>query len=115
MGEEPTRLTEVSEATRLEYEIQRERAELAENIQAIEARASRAANWRYQFAQRPAAGAGLAFVAGLAAARMMAGGNHNQRHGGGLTGLRAALLGIITAEAREYLRSRWQRGNAEAG
>jgi hypothetical protein len=112
MGEEPTRLmSDVSEATRLEYEIQRERAGLAENILALESRASRAANWRYQFAQRPAAGAGLAFLAGLGAARLLAGGNHT----GGWTGVRAALLGIITAEAREYLRSRWQRGNASAG
>ncbi len=117
------------ETTRLEDEIRRERAGLADSIQALEDKAHRAGNWRYQFAKRPAAGLGIAFVGGLALARLVTNGNSDSaadspdreipsrdretqrqsrraRHSGLLAGLQGALAGVISQELKSYRRNR---------
>lgn len=121
------------EATHLENEIRQERAGLADSIQALEQKAHRASNWRYQYAKRPALGIGLAFVGGLALARLATNGRSNSRDDYGdeessprrgrangfrksglLAGLQGAVVSILATELKSYLRNRVLNTNDSA-
>lgn len=115
---------EAPDITRLEHEIQQERAELAENLSALEQKASRATNWRYQVGKRPAAILGAAFFVGLTASKLI-GGTKKRRYNdryyddgeyrkpsvsykrSALRTVQSAVVGLLAHEARRYFRSRF--------
>ncbi len=122
------------EATVLEHHIQQERAQLAESVNRLERRVSRAADWRYQYARHPTSALGIAFatgvfLAGIGASRR--GGEPTTRAGSGerigrrhesdsgsmfdelLIGLQAAVVGVVSNELREYLRHRFDYGRQQ--
>lgn len=119
------------EATHLENEIRRERAGLAGTIQALEQKAHRAGNWRYQYAKRPVIGLGLALAGGFALARLATNGRNvpaahddeespgwrperGARRSGLMAGLQGALLSVVATELRSYLRKRVLNTNESA-
>ena len=96
-------------ANSLERHIDEERAQLGAAVDALEAKAARAMDWRAHFRDYPGTGMVLAFgVGALAAAAFGGNGDHSDRHRGRLhgamSGLQVAVLGVLASEARRYVR-----------
>lgn len=103
MGEEPRVIVD---------HIEKERAQLNDAVDEIEARVKKAADWRQHFRRKPAMGLALAFSAGLAASVTLTAATVSRSTGGGgrapksnmmLQSLQTALLGFIAKELRGYL------------
>ncbi len=65
-------------AEQIKTRIHAKREELEENLDNLERKVKDAADWRKQFHERPFAGLGLAFAAGLVAASMFGRGRERQ-------------------------------------
>lgn len=117
------------EATRLENEIRRERADLAGTLQALGSKMSRAANWRYQYAKRPLAGVAAAFAGGIALSKLAANRTpngegshgdgssrrkHRTAHHGVIAGLRGAMVSALARQASGYVRKSMSRAGSNA-
>lgn len=105
MGEEPRVIVD---------HIEKERAQLNDAVDEIEARVKKAADWRQHFRRKPAMGLALAFSAGLAASVTLTAATVSRSAGVGggasksqgnivLQSLQTALLGFIAKELRSYL------------
>jgi Protein of unknown function (DUF3618) len=112
-------------ANSIERHIDEERAQLGATVDALEAKAARAMDWKAHFRDYPGTGMVLAFGAGALAAAAFGGdddgysdgeysGRRRRREGrsrsrvrSAMSGLEAAVMGILANEARRYVRERF--------
>jgi hypothetical protein len=94
----------------IEREIRERRAQLGSTVDALEAKAARAADWRQRFRENPKTGLAIAFGVGVIASGMLSGdseydGRHRNsgRSKSAMSGLKTALLGVLAVEARRYV------------
>ena len=98
------------DASSIEQEIRDRRERLDYTLDALEAKAAYAMDWRHQFRENPKVGLAVAFGVGVMAAGMLPGGSQdegyprkNGRTSAAVTSLQTAILGILANEARHYL------------
>ena len=112
-------------ANSIERHIDEERAQLGATVDALEAKAARAMDWKAHFRDYPGTGMVLAFGAGALAAvafgvdddgysdgeyssrRRRRDGRSRSRVRSAMSGLEAAVMGILANEARRYVRERF--------
>ena len=89
----------------IEREIRETREQLDSTVDALEAKAAHAMDWRQRFRESPKASLALAFGVGVIASGMACGNSdYEGRHRSNvaMNSLKTALLGILAVEARRY-------------
>lgn len=89
----------------IEREIRETREQLDSTVDALEAKAAHAMDWRQRFRENPKASLAIAFGVGVIASGMACGNSTSQgrhRPNAVMSSLKTALLGILAIEARRY-------------
>ena len=98
----------------IEREIREKREQLGSTVDALEAKAAHAMDWREKFRENPKTSLAVAFGVGVVASGMLFGDSdydsrngRNRRTSAAANGLKTAILGILAAEARRYVKQQF--------